>query len=96
MRYFEPAGIESSISLSTVDFRGLNPAIEWDIRALPGSAPEWDRLPSPAATRGPSPRPGIAQLALALVVVAVGAACTGAQVLNRRRKRRAMHGARWP
>ena len=24
MRYFEPAGIESSISLSTVDFRGLN------------------------------------------------------------------------
>jgi hypothetical protein len=33
--------------------------------------------PSSAATRGPSPRPGIAQLALALAVVAVGAACTG-------------------
>ena len=26
------------------DFKAQNPAIEWDIRALPGFGPEWDRL----------------------------------------------------
>jgi ABC-type glycerol-3-phosphate transport system substrate-binding protein len=26
------------------DFKAQNPAVEWDIRALPGFGPEWDRL----------------------------------------------------
>jgi ABC-type glycerol-3-phosphate transport system substrate-binding protein len=26
------------------DFKALNPGVEWDIRALPGAGPEWDRL----------------------------------------------------
>lgn len=90
MRYFEPAGIESSISLSTVDFRGLNPAIEWDIRALPGSAPEWDRLARSAIASGEP---------VGLVVI------NGQQVRSWVRDGlladlgsdpRAMHGARWP
>ena len=26
------------------DFKAQHPAVEWDIRALPGLGPEWDRL----------------------------------------------------
>lgn len=26
------------------EFRVLHPGVEWDVRALPGGGPEWDRL----------------------------------------------------
>ncbi len=34
------------------DFKALNPGIEWDIRALPGGGPEWDRLARATVTSG--------------------------------------------
>ena len=34
------------------DFKARNPAIEWDIRALPGGGPEWDRLARATVTSG--------------------------------------------
>ena len=34
------------------DFKGLHPAVEWDIRALPGLGPEWDRLARAALASG--------------------------------------------
>ncbi len=34
------------------DFKAMHPAIEWDIRALPGGGPEWDRLARAAVTSG--------------------------------------------
>jgi arabinogalactan oligomer / maltooligosaccharide transport system substrate-binding protein len=34
------------------DFKAQNPGIEWDIRALPGGGPEWDRLARASITSG--------------------------------------------
>jgi ABC-type glycerol-3-phosphate transport system substrate-binding protein len=34
------------------DFKAQNPAIEWDIRAIPGLGPEWDRLARAALASG--------------------------------------------
>ncbi len=34
------------------DFRAQNPAVEWDIRAIPGLGPEWDRLARAALESG--------------------------------------------
>ncbi len=34
------------------DFKARHPAIEWDIRALPGGGPEWDRLARATVTSG--------------------------------------------
>ncbi len=34
------------------DFKALHPAVEWDIRALPGLGPEWDRLARAALESG--------------------------------------------
>ena len=34
------------------DFKAQNPAIEWDIRAIPGLGPEWDRLARAALESG--------------------------------------------
>ncbi len=34
------------------DFRALHPGVEWDIRAIPGGGPEWDRLARTAITSG--------------------------------------------
>jgi arabinogalactan oligomer / maltooligosaccharide transport system substrate-binding protein len=34
------------------DFKAQNPAVEWDIRALPGFGPEWDRLARAALESG--------------------------------------------
>jgi arabinogalactan oligomer/maltooligosaccharide transport system substrate-binding protein len=34
------------------DFKALHPAVEWDIRALPGLGPEWDRLARAALASG--------------------------------------------
>lgn len=34
------------------DFKTQNPAVEWDIRALPGFGPEWDRLARAALESG--------------------------------------------
>ncbi len=34
------------------DFKALNPGIEWDIRAIPGFGPEWDRLARAAMESG--------------------------------------------
>src|SRR4029077_12940911 len=35
---------EPSVQKVYDDFKTRNPAIEWDIRAIPGLGPEWDRL----------------------------------------------------
>ncbi len=37
-------GIEPALKKVYDDFKAQNPGIEWDIRALPGLGPEWDRL----------------------------------------------------
>ena len=34
------------------DFRAQNPAVEWDIRAIPGLGPDWDRLARAAVESG--------------------------------------------
>jgi arabinogalactan oligomer/maltooligosaccharide transport system substrate-binding protein len=34
------------------DFKAHNPGVEWDIRALPGGGPEWDRLARAAIASG--------------------------------------------
>ena len=34
------------------DFKAQHPGIEWDIRALPGGGPEWDRLARAALAAG--------------------------------------------
>ena len=34
------------------DFKAQNPGVEWDIRALPGGGPEWDRLARAALAAG--------------------------------------------
>ena len=34
------------------DFKAQNPGIEWDLRALPGGGPEWDRLARAALAAG--------------------------------------------
>ena len=34
------------------EFKARNPGIEWDIRALPGGGPEWDRLARATVTSG--------------------------------------------
>ena len=34
------------------DFKAQNPGVEWDIRALPGGGPEWDRLARAAIASG--------------------------------------------
>jgi arabinogalactan oligomer/maltooligosaccharide transport system substrate-binding protein len=34
------------------DFKAQNPGIDWDIRALPGGGPEWDRLARAAVAAG--------------------------------------------
>ena len=46
--------IESEPALMKVydDFKAQNPGIEWDIRALPGGGPEWDRLARAAIASG--------------------------------------------
>jgi raffinose/stachyose/melibiose transport system substrate-binding protein len=34
------------------DFKALHPGVEWDIRAIPGGGPEWDRLARTTITSG--------------------------------------------
>ena len=45
-------GSEPALKKVYDDFKALNPAIEWDIRALPGLGPEWDRLARGALESG--------------------------------------------
>ena len=43
---------EPSLKRVYDDFKAQNPAIEWDIRALPGGGPDWDRLARATLTSG--------------------------------------------
>jgi ABC-type glycerol-3-phosphate transport system substrate-binding protein len=43
---------EPSLQKVYDDFKGRNPAIDWDIRAIPGLGPEWDRLARSALESG--------------------------------------------
>lgn len=45
-------GDEGALVAMGEDFKALNPGIEWDIRALPGGGPEWDRLARGAIASG--------------------------------------------
>ena len=46
------AGDEGALAKVGDQFKAQNPGIEWDIRALPGGGPEWDRLGRAAIASG--------------------------------------------
>jgi ABC-type glycerol-3-phosphate transport system substrate-binding protein len=47
----DPA-IEPALKKVYDDFKARNPAVEWDIRAIPGLGPDWDRLARAALESG--------------------------------------------
>jgi ABC-type glycerol-3-phosphate transport system substrate-binding protein len=47
----DPGG-EPALKQVYDDFRARNPGVEWDIRAIPGLGPEWDRLARAAMESG--------------------------------------------
>ena len=45
-------GAEPALQKVYDDFKAQNPAVEWDIRAIPGLGPDWDRLARAALESG--------------------------------------------